>query len=86
VTKNIINTACIDYRFTLGSGHICDQEQLPIVEPVGSCKSLDVHGSTVVLADENNGRYQGDADFTCSAQTGIAKLITIDCGNGTTHT
>lgn len=85
MTKNITNTACIDYRYTLGSGHICSSVQFPI-ESIGQCKTLDIHGTNVVLADENNGTYQGDADFTCSAQTGIAQTIAIDCGNGEVHT
>ncbi len=85
VTKDIINTACIDYRFTLGSGHICSSVQFPI-EEVGQCKELVVHGSSIILADEDDGDYVGEAQFTCNAQNGIASTIAIDCGNGEIHT
>jgi hypothetical protein len=86
VTKNIINTACIDYRFTLGSGHICSTVQFPIQEPVGQCKSLITHDGNIILAEENNGNYVGNADFTCSTDVWIAQTIVIDCGNGEIHT
>ena len=88
VTKNIINTACMTYRYANGSGQICDSKQFPITEPTptpiqtGSCKELDIHGSNIVLADKNsNNQYVGNADFTCYAQSGIAHTIAIDCGN-----
>lgn len=86
VTKDIVNTACLDYRFTLGSGRICSSVQFPIAEDVGQCKELIVHGSSIILADESNGHYRGTASFTCDAQNGVASTIAIDCGNGEIHT
>jgi hypothetical protein len=43
-------------------------------------------GSIVVVEEDNNGDYQGNADFTCYAQSGVAQTIAINCGNGEIHT
>ncbi len=86
VTKDVINSACLDYRYANGSGHICDSKEFPLTENVGQCQSLTVHGSNIILADSSSNNYVGNADFTCTTQAGIAQTIVIDCGNGEVHT
>jgi hypothetical protein len=45
-----------------------------------------MHGNSIIIADEDNGNYKGERDFTCYADSGAAQTITIDCGNGEIHT
>ena len=47
------------------------------------CESLDALDSNVLVVSDNE---DGSLDFSCSATSGLAQTISIDCGNGQVFT
>lgn len=80
--RDYLNTGTLTY--IVNGGTKTGQAVVPfLVPPVWTgwkCSSLAVHGSNIVVVDEND--YQGDASFTCYSEGSTPQNITIDCGNG----